>query len=320
MIKGGIRVKKTAVVAIGGNAVNRPGEPATAENMIKNLTGTAVYLADMLDSFEIVITHGNGPQVGNLLLQQEAAKDVVPPFPLDVNDAQTQGSLGYMIALTLQNELIRRGIKKEIAAVVSRLVVDENDPAFKEPTKPVGPFYSQEEAEKLMKEKGWNMVEDAGRGWRRVVPSPWPLDFVEKEIVRSFLNSGVVAIAAGGGGIPVVREKDGTLRGVEAVIDKDRASALLAIELDVDMLIILTGVEKVYLNFGKPDQKALDVLTTTDAKKYLEAGEFPKGSMGPKIEASIKFAEETGKEALITDMTKLKEALEGKTGTKIVKG
>ncbi len=313
-------MKKTAVVAIGGNAVNRPGEPATAENMIKNLTETAVYLADMLDSFEIVITHGNGPQVGNLLLQQEAAKDIVPPFPLDVNDAQTQGSLGYMIALTLQNELIRRGIKKEVAAVVSRLVVDENDPAFKEPTKPVGPFYTQEEAEKLMKEKGWNMVEDAGRGWRRVVPSPWPLDFIEKEVVRSFLKNGIVAIAAGGGGIPVVREKDGTLRGVEAVIDKDRASALLAIELDVDMLIILTGVEKVYLNFGKPDQKALDVLTTSEAKKYLEAGEFPKGSMGPKIEASIKFVEETGKEALITDMTKLREALEGKTGTKIVKG
>ncbi len=313
-------MKKTAVVAIGGNAVNRPGEPATAENMIKNLTETAVYLADMLDSFEIVITHGNGPQVGNLLLQQEAAKDIVPPFPLDVNDAQTQGSLGYMIALTLQNELIRRGIKKEVAAVVSRLVVDENDPAFKEPTKPVGPFYTQEEAEKLMKEKGWNMVEDAGRGWRRVVPSPWPLDFIEKEVVRSFLKNGIVAIAAGGGGIPVVKEKDGTLRGVEAVIDKDRASALLAIELDVDMLIILTGVEKVYLNFGKPDQKALDVLTTSEAKKYLEAGEFPKGSMGPKIEASIKFVEKTGKEALITDMTKLREALEGKTGTKIVKG
>jgi len=313
-------VKKTAVVAIGGNAVNRPGEPATAENMMKNLAETAVYLADMLDSFEIVITHGNGPQVGNLLLQQEAAKDIVPPFPLDVNDAQTQGSLGYMIALTLQNELIRRGIEKEVAAVVSRLVVDENDPAFKEPTKPVGPFYSKEEAEKLMKEKGWKMVEDAGRGWRRVVPSPWPLDFVEKEVVREFLKSGIVAIAAGGGGIPVVREKDGTFRGVEAVIDKDRASSLLAIELDVDILIILTGVEKVYLNFGKPDQKALDVLTTSEAKKYLEAGEFPKGSMGPKIEASIKFVEETGREALITDMSKLKEALEGKTGTRIVKG
>ncbi len=312
-------MRKTAVVAIGGNAVNRPGEPATAENMIKNLAETAVYLVDMLDEFDIVITHGNGPQVGNLLLQQESAKDVIPPFPLDVNDAQTQGSLGYMIALTLQNELIRKGMKKEVAAVVSRLVVDENDPAFKEPTKPVGPFYTQREAENLMKEKGWKMVEDAGRGWRRVVPSPWPLDVVEKDVIKTLMERDVITIAAGGGGIPVIREKDGTLRGVEAVIDKDRASALLAIELDVDMLIILTGVEKVYLNFGKPDQKALDILTVTEAKKYLEAGEFPKGSMGPKIEASIKFVEATGREALITDMTKLKEALEGKTGTRIVK-
>ena len=313
-------MKKTAVVAIGGNAVNRPGEPATAENMIKNLSETAKYLVEMLDSFEIVITHGNGPQVGNLLLQQEAAKDIVPPFPLDVNDAQTQGSLGYMIALTLQNELIRRGIERDVAAIVTRIVVDENDPAFKDPTKPVGPFYSEEEARKLMEEKGWNMVEDAGRGWRRVVPSPWPLDVVEKEVIKTLIEKDTIVIAAGGGGIPVVREKDGTLRGVEAVIDKDRASALLAIELDVDMLIILTGVEKVYLNFGKPDQKPLDVLTIEEARKYLEEGQFPRGSMGPKIEASIKFVEETGREALITDMTTLKEALEGKTGTRIVKG
>ncbi len=313
-------VKRTAVVAIGGNAVNRPGEPATAENMIKNLSETAVYLADMLDEFDIVITHGNGPQVGNLLLQQEAAKDIIPPFPLDVNDAQTQGSLGYMIALTLQNELIRRGVDRQVAALVTRIVVDESDPAFKEPTKPVGPFYSEEEAKKLMEEKGWKMVEDAGRGWRRVVPSPWPLDVVEKEVIKVLLEKDMIVVAAGGGGIPVVREKDGTLRGVEAVIDKDRASALVAIELDVDMLIILTGVEKVYLNFGKPDQKPLDVLTVEEAKKYLAEGQFPKGSMGPKIEASIKFVEETGREALITDMTKLKEALEGKTGTRIVKG
>ena len=313
-------MKKTAVVAIGGNAVNRPGEPATAENMIKNLSETAKYLVEMLDSFEIVITHGNGPQVGNLLLQQEAAKDIVPPFPLDVNDAQTQGSLGYMIALTLQNELIRRGINRDVAAVVTRIVVDENDPAFKDPTKPVGPFYSEEEAKKLMEEKGWKMVEDAGRGWRRVVPSPWPLDVVEKEVIKTLVEKDTIVIAAGGGGIPVVREKDGTLRGVEAVIDKDRASALLAIELDVDMLIILTGVEKVYLNFGKPDQKPLDVLTIEEARKYLEEGQFPRGSMGPKIEASIKFVEETGREALITDMATLKEALEGKTGTRIVKG
>ena len=311
-------MKKTAVVAIGGNAVNRPGEKPTAENMIKNLAETAKYLVDMLEEYDIVITHGNGPQVGNLLLQQEAAKDIIPPFPLDVNDAQTQGSLGYMIALTLQNELVRRGNKADVAAVVTRIVVDKNDKAFVEPTKPVGPFYSEEEAKKLMEEKGWNMVEDAGRGWRRVVPSPQPLDVIEKEVIRLMLKNDKIVIAAGGGGIPVIRNEDGTLSGVEAVIDKDRASALLAIELDVDMLIILTGVEKVYLNFGKPDQKALDVLTIEEAQKYLDAGEFPKGSMGPKIEASIRFAKTTGKEALITDMTKLKEALEGKTGTRIV--
>ncbi len=313
-------MKKTAVVAIGGNAVNRPGEKPTAENMIKNLAETAKYLVDMLDEYDIVITHGNGPQVGNLLLQQDAAKDIIPPFPLDVNDAQTQGSLGYMIALTLQNELVRRGKSTDVAAVVTRIVVDKNDKAFVEPTKPVGPFYSEEEAKKLMEEKGWRMVEDAGRGWRRVVPSPQPLDVIEKEVIKLMLENDKIVIAAGGGGIPVVRNEDGTLSGVEAVIDKDRASALLAIELDVDMLIILTGVEKVYLNFGKPDQKALDVLTIDEAQKYLNAGEFPKGSMGPKIEASIRFAKTTGREALITDMTKLKEALEGKTGTRIVPG
>ncbi len=318
--QGGIEVKKTAVVAIGGNAVNRPGEKPTAENMLKNLEFTAKFLVEMLEDWDIVITHGNGPQVGNLLVQQDIAKDVIPPFPLDVNDAQTQGSLGYLISLALQNELIRKGMKREVGAVVTRIVVDKDDPAFKEPTKPVGPFYEEEEAKKLQEEKGWIMVEDAGRGWRRVVPSPWPLDVVEKEIIATLVKNDYIVIAAGGGGIPVIRKEDGTLEGVEAVIDKDRASALLAIELDVDMLIILTGVEKVYLNYGKPDQKALDVLTVEEAKKYLKEGHFPKGSMGPKIEASIKFVEETGREALITDMTKLKEALEGRTGTRIVKG
>ncbi len=312
-------MKKTAVVAIGGNAVNRPGEKPTAENMIKNLMETAKYLADMLEGWDIVITHGNGPQVGNLLLQQEAAKDQVPPFPLDVNDAQTQGSLGYMIALTLQNELILRRKSRDVVAVVTRIVVDENDPAFKDPTKPVGPFYTEEQARALMESKRWHMVEDAGRGWRRVVPSPMPLDVVEKDVIKRLIEADKIVIAAGGGGIPVVREKDGRLRGVEAVIDKDRASALLAVELDVDMLIILTGVEKVYLNFGKPDQRALDKLTIEEAQKYLDEGHFPRGSMGPKIEASIRFVKETGREALITDMAKLKEALEGRTGTRIVR-
>lgn len=309
-------MKKLAVVAIGGNAVNRPGEEATAENMMKNLAETARFLVSMLDDYDIVITHGNGPQVGNLLVQQELAKHVIPPFPLDVNDAQTQGSLGYMIALTLGNELRKRNIQRDIAAVVTQIIVDKNDPGFQKPSKPVGPFYSKEEAEKLQQEKGWIMKEDAGRGWRRVVPSPIPLDIVEKNVIKTLVEKDMIVIAAGGGGIPVIQE-NGTLKGVEAVIDKDRASALLAKEIDADILIILTGVEKVYINYNKPDQKALDHLTVEEAKKYLAEGQFPSGSMGPKIEAAIDFVTSTGRECLITDMAVLDKALKGLTGTKI---
>ncbi|WP_448379417.1 carbamate kinase [Fervidobacterium sp.] len=309
-------MKKLAVVAIGGNAVNRPGEEATAENMMKNLSETARFLVSMLDDYDIVITHGNGPQVGNLLVQQELAKHVIPPFPIDVNDAQTQGSLGYMIALTLGNELRKRNIQREIAAVVTQIIVDKNDPGFQKPSKPVGPFYSKEEAEKLQQEKGWIMKEDAGRGWRRVVPSPIPLDIVEKNVIKTLVEKDMIVIAAGGGGIPVIQE-NGTLKGVEAVIDKDRASALLAKEIDADILIILTGVEKVYINYNKPDQKALDHLTVEEAKKYLAEGQFPSGSMGPKIEAAIDFVTSTGRECLITDMAVLDKALKGLTGTRI---
>ncbi|AFG36108.1 carbamate kinase [Fervidobacterium pennivorans DSM 9078] len=309
-------MKKLAVVAIGGNAVNRPGEEATAENMMKNLSETARFLVSMLDEYDIVITHGNGPQVGNLLVQQELAKHVIPPFPIDVNDAQTQGSLGYMIALTLGNELRKRNIQREIAAIVTQIIVDKNDPGFQKPSKPVGPFYSKEEAEKLQQEKGWIMKEDAGRGWRRVVPSPIPLDIVEKNVIKTLVEKDMIVIAAGGGGIPVIQE-NGTLKGVEAVIDKDRASALLAKEIDADILIILTGVEKVYINYNKPDQKALDHLTVEEAKKYLAEGQFPSGSMGPKIEAAIDFVTSTGRECLITDMAVLDKALKGLTGTRI---
>jgi len=309
-------MKKLAVVAIGGNAVNRPGEEATAENMMKNLAETARFLVSMLDDYDIVITHGNGPQVGNLLVQQELAKHVIPPFPIDVNDAQTQGSLGYMIALTLGNELRKRNIQRDIAAVVTQIIVDKNDPGFQKPSKPVGPFYSQEEAEKLQQEKGWIMKEDAGRGWRRVVPSPIPLDIVEKNVIKTLVEKDMIVIAAGGGGIPVIQES-GTLKGVEAVIDKDRASALLAKEIGADILIILTGVEKVYINYNKPDQKALDLLTVEEAKKYLAEGQFPSGSMGPKIEAAIDFVTSTGRECLITDMAVLDKALKGLTGTRI---
>lgn len=310
-------MKKLAVVAIGGNAVNRPGEKPTAENMFSAVEEAMGYLVDMLDEFDIVITHGNGPQVGNILIQQEMAKDIIPPFPIDVNDAQTQGSLGYMIVQSLRNQLSKRNLRREVAALITQIIVDKNDEAFKKPSKPVGPFYSEEEAKKLMAEKGWIMKEDAGRGWRRVVPSPKPLDIVEKEVIKLLLKNDVIVVAAGGGGIPVINE-DGRLKGVEAVIDKDRASALLAIEIDADELIILTGVEKVALNYGKPNQVYLDRLTVEEANRYLKEGHFPSGSMGPKIEAAIDFVTTTGKTCLITDMKKLKEALSGRTGTRIV--
>ena len=314
----GTKMKKLAVVAIGGNAVNRPGERPTAENMLSAIKEAMGYLVDMLDEYDIVITHGNGPQVGNILIQQEMAKEVIPPFPIDVNDAQTQGSLGYMIVQALRNRLAERGLNREVAALITQIVVDKNDEAFKKPSKPVGPFYTEEEARKLMMEKGWIMKEDAGRGWRRVVPSPKPLDIVEKEVVRMLLKNGVIIVAAGGGGIPVVRE-NGVLKGVEAVIDKDRASALLAIEINADELIILTGVEKVALNYGKPNQTFVDKLTVEEALKYLKEGHFPAGSMGPKIEAAIDFVTATNRTCLITDMKKLKEALSGETGTRIVR-
>lgn len=313
-----MRMKKLAVVAIGGNAVNRPGEKPTAENMLSAIAEAMGYLVDMLDEYDIVITHGNGPQVGNILIQQEMAKEVIPPFPIDVNDAQTQGSLGYMIVQALRNQLAERGLNREVAALITQIVVDKNDEAFKKPSKPVGPFYTEEEARKLMMEKGWIMKEDAGRGWRRVVPSPKPLDIVEKEIIQMLLRNDVIVVAAGGGGIPVVRE-NGKLKGIEAVIDKDRASALLAIEINADELIILTGVEKVALNYGKPNQTFVDTLIVDDAMKYLKEGHFPAGSMGPKIEAAIDFVSATNKTCLITDMRKLKEALSGKTGTRIVR-
>jgi len=311
-------MKNLAVVAIGGNAVNRPGEKPTAENMLSAIAEAMGYLVDMLDEYDIVITHGNGPQVGNILIQQEMAKEVIPPFPIDVNDAQTQGSLGYMIVQALRNRLAERGLNREVAALITQIVVDKNDEAFKKPSKPVGPFYTEEEARKLMTEKGWIMKEDAGRGWRRVVPSPKPLDIVEKEIIQMLLKNDVIVVAAGGGGIPIVRE-NGKLKGIEAVIDKDRASALLAIEINADELIILTGVEKVALNYGKPNQTFVDTLIVDDAMKYLKEGHFPAGSMGPKIEAAIDFVSATNKTCLITDMKKLKEALSGKTGTRIVR-
>ena len=312
--------KKLAVVAIGGNAVNRPGESPTAENMIKAVRTTASYLADMVQmGYSLIVTHGNGPQVGNILIQQDLAKDTIPPFPMDLCGSMTQGYLGYMIAQELHNIFIERKIKKEVCTVVSQVVVDENDDGFKNPSKPVGPFYSAEYANKMHTEKGWTVKEDSGRGWRKVVPSPIPQDVIEKDTIKSLIEKDYIVVAAGGGGIPVVRRNNGMLKGVEAVIDKDRASALLAGIMDADELIILTAVEKVCLNYNKPDQKELDTLTLAQAQEYISQGHFAKGSMLPKIQACVDFVRNTGKPALITDMEKLKDALAGKTGTKITR-
>lgn len=313
--------KKRTVLAIGGNAVNKPGEKATAENMRKNIAHTMDFLSDMiLKDYSLIITHGNGPQVGNILIQQDMAKDKIPTFPLDVNVAQTQGSLGFFIAQTLRNELIKKGCAKTVSSIVTQVVVDPEDPAFKEPTKPVGPFYSEADGKALAEEKGWDFVEDSGRGWRRVVPSPKPLDIVEKDVIADLIEKDMVLVAAGGGGIPVRREANGELFGVEAVIDKDRASALLALEIEADELIILTGVDQVCVNFGKENEESLAKMTIEEAEKYLAEGQFPKGSMGPKIEAAVQFVKESGKKCLITSMEKLNEALDGKTGTYIYKG
>lgn len=311
--------EKLAIVAIGGNALSQPKESPTAENMLKNLENTAKCLVELVKkNYKIVITHGNGPQVGNILVQQDIAKEVIPPFPLDVNGAMTQGYIGYMISQMLKNVLTAEHMEKDVSSIVTQVLVDKNDPAFNNPSKPIGPFYTEEEANTFIKEKGWSMVEDAGRGWRRVVPSPEPLEIVEIKAIKQLVKDNNITIAAGGGGIPVVKEEN-KLKGVEGVIDKDRASALLAIELDADEFIILTAVEKVFINFNKPNQQAISSMTVNQAIQYMKEGHFSKGSMLPKIEACTNFVLKTGRSALITDLTKLVDALEGKTGTIITK-
>jgi carbamate kinase len=317
---------KTFVIALGGNSILRAKEKGTAEEQYENLDRTAEQLLDLLSSKNrIVITHGNGPQVGNLLLADEAAKDVVPPMPLDVLGAQTEGFMGYMIQNTLANYLRQVGAPHNITTVVSQVIVDKNDPAFKNPSKPIGPFYDADTAERLRQEKGWDIIEDSARGYRRVAPSPIPVNIQQARIIKSMLDAGEIVIAVGGGGIPVVREDNRNLRGVEAVIDKDYASARLAVEIDADILFILTAVEHVYRDFATPHQEALEELSLLEAKKLLKEGHFGKGSMEPKIRAALIFLEETdqdpsrGREVIITLPETAAKALEGKTGTRITR-
>jgi len=309
---------KVAVVAVGGNSLIKDKVHATIPDQYMCVVETVRHIADMIEKgWNVVISHGNGPQVGFMLLRSEAgAKEGLHPIPMDSCGADTQGAIGYNFQQALSNEFRRRGKKREVVTVVTRVLVDKEDPAFQNPSKPVGPFLTKEEAEERKAKEGWDIVEDAGRGWRRVVPSPLPKEILEEKAIDTLVKNGFVVVAVGGGGIPVYDDKEkNIIKGCAAVIDKDFASALLASNIKADLLLISTAVEKVCLNFGKPDEKQLDKITVSEAKKYIEDGHFAKGSMLPKIQAVLKFFENGGKEALITCPEKIGEAMDGKTGT-----
>ncbi len=312
--------KEFIVIALGGNAILRTGEKGTVEEQYKNIKETVKHLLPFLmrEDLNIVITHGNGPQVGNTLLRSELSQHAVPPHTLDVCGAETQGSIGYMMIQPLQEALNQAGVNRSVVSVVTRTLVDKEDPAFKNPTKYVGLFYSEEEACKLSKEKGWVVKEDSGRGWRRIVPSPIPREIIEYRAIEDLTERGHLVVAVGGGGIPVCND-GGKLIGVEAVIDKDLGSALLAEELGAGLFIILTGVSQVALNFGKDNEKKISKMTLFEAKRYYNEGHFPAGSMGPKILASIKYLEKINGKVLIASPDSLISALRNETGTWIVR-
>lgn len=310
---------KAAVVAFGGNALmSHTGKSTYSEQILKTdeMCRKIIGLFDM--GYKIIITHGNGPQVGNFLMQQESLSDEIPPMPLDVCNAMTQGQIGYMIAQRLRNIFVQKKMDRSVAAFITQVVVSENDPAFKNPTKFIGPFFTEEEMKVLQEREGWVMKEDSGRGYRRVVPSPRPIDIVEKNEISRMANDNYVVIACGGGGIPVVRDKRGGLKGVAAVIDKDFAAQRLASLINAEILMLVTPVDRVAINFGKPDQKAISRMTLAEAERYFAEGHFPPGSMGPKIEASINFLRAGGKKTIITSLEKIEQAINGEEGTEIV--
>nr|WP_300826258.1 carbamate kinase [uncultured Schaedlerella sp.] len=306
------------VIALGGNALQSKNSAPTAEGQLEVVKNTCERIADICSQgYEVAIVHGNGPQVGRILLASETAKDVTPAMPFDVCGAMSQGYIGYHIQQALRYALNIRNINYPVLTVATQMIVDEKDPGFTNPTKPIGPFYTEEEAKALQEEKGYTMKEDAGRGWRRVVASPIPKKIVEIEAIKNLWDTSIV-ISCGGGGIPVVEKMNGTLEGVAAVIDKDFAAELLAEQVEADTLMILTEVEKVAINWGKPDQKNLDHMSLAEAAQYVEEGQFAPGSMLPKVEAAMKFARTyPNKKAIITSLDKAIDALEGKTGTVI---
>jgi carbamate kinase len=310
---------KTMLIAVGGNSLIRAGEKGTVTEQLANTRRTAEAIVGLIrDGYRLVITHGNGPQVGAALLRSERASDQVPGHTLDVCDADTQGEIGYLLAQSLRNELHRAGMRVPVVAVMTQCVVAADDPAIQHPTKPIGPFYSKRDAEERHRTLGWAIVEDAARGYRRVVPSPDPTEIVELEVIRDLVAAGALVVACGGGGIPVVRDPDGMLHGVEAVIDKDRASALLAAELGVDLFAISTDTDYVYLDYKKPSQRPLAFVTATEMAEHCKGGHFPPGNMGPKIESVLRFLKSGGRRAVITSFTHLFDAVTGTAGTHIV--
>lgn len=311
--------RRTVVVALGGNAITRKDVPDTIANQFKHTRDSLPPIIKMAkEGYRMVITHGNGPQVGNALLRVEMARKSAPDLPLGVLVADTEGGIGYMIEQSLQNGLHRENVNREVVTLVTQVVVDPEDPSIKDPNKFVGQFYGEKEAKKLADEMGWTIKEDPGRGWRRVVPSPVPLEIINKQVIRELTYSGRIVVAAGGGGIPVCYEKDGKIEGVDAVIDKDRASAVLALDIGAHTLMILTEADGVYLNYGENNQKKLTRITVEDAKNYLEQDQFPPGSMKPKIESAVSFLEGGGKRVIIASIEDGFEALEGRAGTTIV--
>jgi len=311
--------KELIVIALGGNALIKSGQKGTVPEQFANTREALSSVVELIKQGKrVVITHGNGPQVGNIVIRTEAALGKAYNVPLGVAVAESQGEIGYMIQQTLRNKLRGEGIEKEVVTILTQALANKEDPQLKHPSKPIGPFYSIKEIERV-KERGIEIVEDAGRGYRRVVPSPIPLDIVEKEIVRKLIEDEVVVIAAGGGGMPVYLDEKGNLEGIDGVVDKDFATAVLAEKIGAKTMIILTSVEKAYLNFNKPEQRDLDQITVKEAKQYLNEGHFAKGSMAPKIEASIQFLERGGEKVVITSIDKLTEAMRGETGTTITK-
>ena len=309
---------KSMLIAVGGNSLIRAGEKGTVDEQMANARRTAAAIIGLIrGGYRLVVTHGNGPQVGAALLRSERAADQVPGHTLDVCGAETQGEIGYLLAQALHRELASAGLHVPIVSLVTQTIVSADDPAMQHPTKPIGPFYSRADAEERKRQLGWQIVEDAARGYRRVVPSPQPIEIVEVEAIRDLVEHGVLVVACGGGGIPVIRS-NGELQGVEAVIDKDRASALLASQLGVDVFAISTDTDYVYLDYKKPTQRTLTHVTASELKRHYAAGHFPPGNMGPKVESVLNFLENGGREAVITSYEHLCDAVAGKAGTHIL--